>query len=142
MDAKFGHAVAHRLNVSKKTSFEPLDSRDHNATYRRVRQIVEPSGELRECFDGEHRKTVIDRLQCVKLNYSDRQVAKAAYGPNAFSGCVAHIRYVAGVLDPTATANRSTFPPNRSKNPGSIACPALVSSSPRSTLTRRCMKAA
>ena len=66
MDAKLGDAVAHRLHVAEQTSFKPLDPRDHNATNRGVSQVVKPSGELRERFDGEHGGNVIDRLHFVK----------------------------------------------------------------------------
>jgi hypothetical protein len=67
MDAKLGDTVAHRLNVAEKTSFKPLDPSDHNATNRGICQMVEPGGELRECFDAEHRANVIERLHIVKL---------------------------------------------------------------------------
>jgi len=66
MDAKLGYTVAHRLHVAKKTSFKPLDPSDHNATNRGISQMVEPRGELWECFDAEHRGNVIDRLHIVK----------------------------------------------------------------------------
>jgi hypothetical protein len=54
MDAKLGDAVAHRLHVTEKTSFKPLDPRNHDAPNRGVCQLVEPSGELGECLDAEH----------------------------------------------------------------------------------------
>jgi hypothetical protein len=66
VDAKLGDAIAHRLNVAEKTSFKPLDPRDHDAPYRGVCQMVEPRGELRKCFDAEHRRSVIERLQSIK----------------------------------------------------------------------------
>ena len=54
MNPELGDTVAHRLNVAEKTSFKPLDPRDHNATNRGIRQVVDPSAELWECFDAEH----------------------------------------------------------------------------------------
>jgi len=55
VNAKLRAAVAHRFSVAQKTSFKPLDPRDHKASYSGIRQMVEPSGELRKCFDAEHR---------------------------------------------------------------------------------------
>ena len=69
MDAKLGDTVAHRFHVAKQTSFKPLDPSDHNATNRGVCQMVEPRGELRECFDTEHNRSVIERLHIVKTTY-------------------------------------------------------------------------
>ena len=66
VDAKFRDTVAYRFNVAKKSSFKPLDPSDHNATNRRVCQMVEPGGELREWLDAEHDRSVIERLHCVK----------------------------------------------------------------------------
>jgi len=71
MDAKFGDTVSYRFDVAKKSSFKTLDPSGHNATNRRICQIVEPKGELREWFDAEHDRTVIDRLHSVKLSWSD-----------------------------------------------------------------------
>jgi hypothetical protein len=67
MDAKLGDTVAHRLNVAEKTSLKPLDPRNHNASNRGVCQMVEPRGELWECFDAEPGGNVVDRLHIVKL---------------------------------------------------------------------------
>jgi hypothetical protein len=75
VDAKFGDTVAYRFNVAKKSSFKPLDPSDHNATNRRVCQMVEPKGELREWLDAEHKYTVIDRLHSVKPTWLDRRQA-------------------------------------------------------------------
>ena len=69
MDSQLGDTVAHRLHVAEKTSFKPLDPRDHNATSRGVCQLVEPRGELRERFDTEHASNVIERLHIVKPAY-------------------------------------------------------------------------
>ena len=69
VDAKFGDTVAYRFHVAKKSSFKPLDPSDHNATNRRVCQLVEPGGELREWLDAEHESSVIDRLHSVKPVY-------------------------------------------------------------------------
>lgn len=66
VDAKFGDAVAYRFHVAKKSSFKPLDPSDHNASNRRVCQMVEPSGELREWLDSEHAPSVFERLHPVK----------------------------------------------------------------------------
>jgi hypothetical protein len=71
VDAKFGDTIAYRFHVAKKSSFKPLDPSDHNATNRRVCQIVEPRGELREWFDAEHDHSVIERLHSVKPTWSD-----------------------------------------------------------------------
>jgi len=66
MDSKLGDTVAHRLHVAEKTSFKPLDPRDHNATNRGVCKLVKPRGEFRERFDAEHVSSVIERLHIVK----------------------------------------------------------------------------
>ena len=71
VDAKFRDTVAYRFHVAKKSSFKPLDPSDHNATNRRVCQIVEPRGELREWLDAEHDRSVIARLHTVKPTCSD-----------------------------------------------------------------------
>ena len=76
MDAKLGDTVAHRLNVAEKTSFKPLDPCDHNAANRGICQMVEPRGELRECFDAEHRGNVIVRLHFVKPAWPYRRERK------------------------------------------------------------------
>jgi hypothetical protein len=68
---KFGYTVAYRFHVAKKSSFKPLDPSDHNATNRRVCQMVEPRGELREWPDAEHGHSVIERLHSVKPTWSD-----------------------------------------------------------------------
>jgi len=66
MDAEFGDAVAHRIHVAEKASFKPLDASDHDATNRGVCQMVQPSGELGQCFDLEPMYMVIERLHIVK----------------------------------------------------------------------------
>lgn len=73
VDAKLSDTFAHRFHVAEKPSFKPLDPSDHNAPDRRVRQMVEPGRELREGFDAEHRGIVIDRLQPVRLDLSNRR---------------------------------------------------------------------
>lgn len=71
VDTKFGDTVANRFHVAKKSSFKPLDPSDHNATNRRICQVVEPRSELREWLDAEHVPTVIERLHSVKPTLSD-----------------------------------------------------------------------
>jgi hypothetical protein len=66
VDAKLEDTFAQRFHVAKKSSFKPLDPSDHNATNRRVCQVIEPRRELRECLDAEHEFMVIDRLHHVK----------------------------------------------------------------------------
>lgn len=72
VDAEFGDTVAYRFHVAKKSSFKPLDPSNHNATNRRVFQMVEPRGELRKWLDDEHERNVIERLHLVKPTCSDR----------------------------------------------------------------------
>jgi hypothetical protein len=71
VDTKFGDTVADRFHVAKKSSFKPLDPGDHNATNRRICQVVEPRSELREWLDAEHVPNVIERLHSVKPTLSD-----------------------------------------------------------------------
>jgi hypothetical protein len=71
VDAKFGDTVAYRFHVAEKSSFKPFDPSDHNATNRRVCQLVEPRGELREWLDAEHQCIGIDRLHPIKPICSD-----------------------------------------------------------------------
>ncbi len=76
MNSKLGDTVAHWLYVAEKTSLKPLDPSDHNTTNRGVRQLAEPSGELRERFDAEHVRNVIERLRIVKPALLDRSERK------------------------------------------------------------------
>jgi hypothetical protein len=75
MNAKFEDPVAYRFDVAKQSSFKPLDPSDYNSSNRHVCQTVEPSGELREWLDDEHKQTVSDRLQFVKPRYRKSRTA-------------------------------------------------------------------
>jgi len=109
MDAKLGDTVAHRLHVAEKTSFKPLDPRDHNATNRGVCQMVEPRGELRECSDAEHGSTVFERLHIVKPAWPDHRERKVSSRVSAGArGFAAPNRpVVSTVLWPSTAAEQS-----------------------------------
>ena len=80
MDAKLGDTVGHRLYVAEKTSFKPLDPRDHNATNGGVCHMVEPSCELRKCLHAQHGVNVIERLHSVKPAWPSRAEPSRAAG--------------------------------------------------------------